>query len=637
MTSFASRPKETEKPAAPDRNPEQKAVLLTYLALSAAGVTFALQLLVAVSSDLHLYADGVWHLLVMASTGHLAYWFSDFSSEFFRSRVGTLMVEQAPTLLAIHLGVRSLHALSIVWGLSLYLHEPIAIYLCYRYSRQWIFVLFPLLSLFAGSMNSAALPISDSRFIVSLYWPVLFILLFADELKRGSLILLLALSAPLVLCYESMVAFGLILAGLCLWRLRKGSGRSIVYAGLAAWYLLGVVFAVASLIWPHDPSNKNGFITGIASVFRSGHVGAGVSAVVLLCAAIILFVPASLRRAPTIAFGIGLLAVAYMMLQVLVAWAPWSLDEQMAARTLNLTIPLVASALLVALLLKGSVPSARTVSLAVCLVSALGIAQSVWNMGAALRWTGMLSILRDELAHNQGPIPYNQSAMSQDALGPLHLNRLHATWPLVPLSIYASDKGSVQSLVVPPPGVYRPIDPYSPDRFPDLSAYGITYERYRGALSRQTGYEVGQTLNFAKGGNGLRYLGSGWSSSEDWATWSQSQEFELTIRVADMTARRDILLDASVVPHLAPSQPMLTADVIVNNIFAGQWAFEYKPKFEIRDRQLRIPAEAFWKSNPVRIRFQMKEHLKSPTELGTGKDPRLLGLAFLKVQLSSIK
>jgi hypothetical protein len=139
------------------------------------------------------------------------------------------------------------------------LHEPIAIYIRYRYSRQKIFLLFPFLSWFAGSMNSAAYIITDGRFIVSLYWPIQFILLFADELKGWTLALLLFLSAPLVLCYESMVAFWLILAGACFWRIRTGRQEKAICFLVVVWYMLGLALAIASVIWPHDPSNKNGF------------------------------------------------------------------------------------------------------------------------------------------------------------------------------------------------------------------------------------------------------------------------------------------------------------------------------------------------------------------------------------------
>ena len=108
-------------------------------------------------------------------------------------------------------------------------------------ARRW-YMLFPLLSFFAGTMNVEAYLATDSHFIVSLYWPVLFILLFGEELTGWTLVLLLGLSIPMVVSYESMMFFGVILAGVCIWRRRRSpqhkssSGRRwhLVFAGRGA-------------------------------------------------------------------------------------------------------------------------------------------------------------------------------------------------------------------------------------------------------------------------------------------------------------------------------------------------------------------------------------------------------------------
>ena len=130
-------------------------------------------------------------------------------------------------------GVHSLHALSLVFGLTLYSHSLVALYICYRYAAKRWYMMFPLLSLYAGSMNAEAFLANDSHFVLSLYWPVLFILLFSEELRRGALLLLLLLSIPMVLSYESMLFFGVILAAVCVWRWRKFSTGRAFAAALA--------------------------------------------------------------------------------------------------------------------------------------------------------------------------------------------------------------------------------------------------------------------------------------------------------------------------------------------------------------------------------------------------------------------
>ena len=150
--------------------------------LFAAAVAVCLQILVAISTDLHLFGDGVWYLLTMVSTRHYAYWIADWSTQFFQSRIGTYLVVETPVVVAIHLGVHSLRALSKIFGCSLYLPWVLSIYICYRQTRERVYVLFPVLSLVAGSMNSGVFIINESHLMAALYWPVLFILLFQEEL-----------------------------------------------------------------------------------------------------------------------------------------------------------------------------------------------------------------------------------------------------------------------------------------------------------------------------------------------------------------------------------------------------------------------------------------------------------------------
>jgi hypothetical protein len=179
----------------------------------AALVAVLLERMSAVAADLQLWADGAWFLIRVASTRSYYFWVGDWKREFFRARIFTILWEQTPLVLATHLRVHSLHALSLIFGFSLYSHALLSLYICYRYaSRRW-YMLFPLLSFFAGTMNVEAYLATDSHFIVSLYWPVLFILLFGEELTGWTLVLLLGLSVPMVVSYESMMFFGVILAG----------------------------------------------------------------------------------------------------------------------------------------------------------------------------------------------------------------------------------------------------------------------------------------------------------------------------------------------------------------------------------------------------------------------------------------
>ena len=450
----------------------------------AALVALVLERVWAVASDLHLWADGIWFLLRIASTRHYYFWVGDWRSELFRSRIFTILGEQTPLLLATHRRVHSLRLLSLIYGTTLYSHALLSLYICYRYAAKRWYMLFPLLSLFAGSMNAEGYISTDSHFLVSLYWPVLFILLFREELRKGTLLLLLALSIPMVLSYESMMFFGVILAGVCLWRWRTFSqGRTIV-AGLAAWYLLGATLALAAVIWPFDSANERGFLQALPWIPQSDHLAAKTSILVFCCCAVLLATPSRLAKLRRLPAGIGLAATLYLWIEVLGGRAPVGLDVLVPARVLNLVMPLAATALLFAVLFGWFKPDRNTIGLTAILVGALGLGQALWTFGCIAEWQGMLATLRYELLLHEGPIAYEDSVMSRDRIGPLHLSRLHANWPLPLLSIYESGRGEVRSIVMPPKGAYLPVDPLNPDTLPDLSRYRVYYDIYRAALDR---------------------------------------------------------------------------------------------------------------------------------------------------------
>jgi hypothetical protein len=614
------------------RTPFEVGAAVIYGAL----VAVVLERMTAVACDLQLWADGAWFLVRIASTRRYYFWVADLRKEFFRARIFTLLAEQTPLVLATHLNIHSLHALSLIVGITFYSHALISLYLCYRYASQRWYMIFPLLSFFAGTMNVEAYLSTDSHFIVSLYWPVLFILLFRERLTGWTLLLLLGLSVPMVLSYESMMFFGVILAGVCLWRWRKFSRQKALLVGLVGWYLLGAGLAVAAVIWPFDPTNKSGFIHGLSAVLHSSHVAAKVSLLVLLCCTLLFAVPSRLIGIQKLITAVGLVGVLYLCFEVFVGRTPSSLEVEVPARVLNVLLPLAASFLLMTVLAGWSKPNFDTIGLIAILLGALGFGQAFWNFGAIARWQGMVATLRYDLLLHEGPVPFDDSIMSRAQLGPLRLRELHAHWPLLPLSLYESGRGQVRSIIMPEPGGYFPFDPFNPATLPDLSRYRVQYDLYREALKRDWQYSLGELLTFTLGGNAGSFMRGDWANTEDWATWSDGPDFGLDLPLSQKDLLGMVLLRATVAPNLSPKFPGLAVQVSVNNVPVGSWSFQYSPD-TITARTLQISKATLIRANPVQIRFHIAGPLRSPSEMGKGADPRKLGLAFVNLSLEEVK
>ncbi len=598
----------------------------------AALVAVVLERMSAVAADLQLWADGAWFLIRVASTGTYYFWVGDWKRDFFRARIFTILWEQTPLVLATHLRVHSLHVLSLIFGFSLYSHALISLYICYRYaSRRW-YMLFPLLSLFAGTMNVEAYLATDSHFIVSLYWPVLFILLFGEELSGWTLVLLLGLSIPMVVSYESMMFFGVILAAVCIWRWKRSPQHKTLLTGLAIWYLVGAALAAASVIWPFDAGNRDRFLQGLAVLLQSQHLAAKVSLVVLLCCVLLLAVPSRLAVAQKLITVVGLGSVGYLCTEVLMGRAPANLNFEVSARVLNLFLPLAATCLLIAVLAGWFKPDRKAITRTAILVGALGLGQAYWNVGAIMRWQGMLATLRYELLLHRGPVAFDDSILSQLELGPLHLRQLHAGWPLLPLSLYEAGRGQIRSIIVPPAGSYYPFDPFDPAALPDLSRYRVYYDSYREALQRNWRYSLGEKLTFSEGGSAGLFTRGQWLYPDSDETWGSGPDFGLDLPLSQDELPDAVSLWAMVAPNLAPGFPDLAVQVTVNKVPVGEWKFQYSSD-PVTTRTLQIPKAVLTLANPAQIRFHVQGPIRSPAEMGKGPDPRKQSLAFYELTL----
>src|SRR5664280_2793437 len=119
-----------------------------------AAAAYLFQACIAIATGRHLFGDGSWLLLRLLAENHITHLNNNTWNDFFVGRIGSFSYQQLPTLFASRLGVHSSEVLSVVLGVTLFSFKPLSIVLCYRFARDKRYVLFPLLSLFAGTMNS---------------------------------------------------------------------------------------------------------------------------------------------------------------------------------------------------------------------------------------------------------------------------------------------------------------------------------------------------------------------------------------------------------------------------------------------------------------------------------------------------
>jgi hypothetical protein len=462
--------------------------LTVMLLLAMAAAAYGSQAVLAIVTGRHLYGDGSWFLVKMLSENHVAVWNIHGWRDFFVGRFGAFAYQEYPTLLAARLHVHNPKLLSLIYGVTLFSFKPLSILLCYRFARDKRLVIFPLLTLFAITMNSEVYLISETHLMSALFWPALFGLMYRREFRPLDLAAMVLVSAPLLVCYESMALYGVILCGACVYRYfavvdsRRERWLSWIFF---SWYGLGTLFAVLAIVFPRDVANRQGFLKSMLFVLHNDHIGARVSCAVLVLCALIVLVPEGYRIVLNGFVGIAVLCSLAIPLRIVLHPETTHFGTHVIARTMNASAPLALAAAFLALhfhlLQVGTVKYQRLFVIA----TVLGMCQSGWSMVASTQWSNMLTLLRVELQTHSGPVAFDDTLLSQVVVNGQPIRNLHADWPLMSLSILYSDRRTVQTILLPPAGGFEPFNPNSAATLPDLKRFGFSYDPYLAALSER--------------------------------------------------------------------------------------------------------------------------------------------------------
>ncbi len=119
-------------------------------------------------------------------------------------------------------------------------------------------------------------------------------------------------------------------------------------------------------------------------------------------------------------------------------------------------------------------------------------------------------------------------------------------------------------------------------------------------------------------------LGSGWSRSEGWGTWSDGAKSTLTIDLYQ-THQSDLNLEFVIMPFFNGRHHSQRVELSVNGTKMDTWVLP--PSKQWRVQRVRIPKNIWDAKRPAEVTFVYSEP-RSAAELGIGKDSRRLAMAL---------
>ncbi|HTQ52449.1 MAG TPA: hypothetical protein VMJ12_17210, partial [Candidatus Acidoferrales bacterium] len=379
-----------------------------------------------------------------------------------------------------------------------FLPWPVALACCYWISPKHFWI--AAAGCAAGYLNAAFMAVGEHIVAHALFWPSLFVILFAKPLKPAAAIILLAAATGMLFSYESQIFLCVPLLILALWRARQERMERerwtwVIFLVAAALFAAGIVVGLCSIFMPELPANYVGFKAGTLSLFK--HMGWTLTwTVAWIALGLAAVFSESIQKIISQRIAVCLL------LGVLLFWGMWPMlapnrwDSGVTVdnRSMDLFVPLaLLPVALIARFRPGWMEDKR--KRLEQWIAALLIAQSLWQISATVHWAQDVLWMREVLATHQGIVPLHSTVLAADGMEGRELRpdviggRFDWTWPCLSIALAPSPKINcfICSEVFLVPAVrehyWQPFDPLNPRTLLDLTHYGIDYSGYLAAMN----------------------------------------------------------------------------------------------------------------------------------------------------------
>lgn len=609
------------------------------------GGLYLLNACYAVALQRHLYGDASWFLVRMITEAKPTNFYTNFAHDFYFSRVVAYWLTQLPTVIGIRAGIKSVDVLSYIFGATYFGHRLISLAVCYLLlgRRDKYLITFPLLGLFAGSIISDVYIVTEIHISTSFLWPIA-ILLFRDRTLTGKAYWLTAIAALLAaFTYESWAFFApLLLAALFLrqtishntFRFPAAPAIALVICAIINW---------CAILFPRDPANKDGFVKGTLRILYDcvadpshWHITAMVAVLAVACILALLALPDRIKTKalwwPVIFLSV-VLAVA-PPLHFYMIGAHVNLSYAIADRGfagLVMQVGILAIFLGIRLLNRHSIVSFYFIA---AILSGLSSGQMAWQVMATRSWGFAAHAVSVTIANESGVIPCGHIDSVHGAPRGPSPSAVMCTWWATPFSLLQNDRRQIHALLATRSS-FQAFDITSQATLPGASNGTFNYQLYMNAIRNEPGYQMSDSVNFGKGGDGILMLGRGFSETEASQTWTDGQSAVLHMCLPSGSNTTTYRITLTVIPHIDPRHLPMTVVAHFGSGTPAIWKFQPSTPPWVT-RSIDVNRMELGGSSCGDLLLSFDKMPASPAEMGESADDRHLGLALVKAKIETL-
>lgn len=601
--------------------------------LKVSGLMLMLTLLlhgVAAAHFIVLYLDGAYYLFEVIHR-------EDFLLIEPTSRTVQLL-QQAPVILALRLGLNDLEMLMRIAGFANLLLPLLLTMSCYWIlpPYQKAFFIFPLLHYLAGTLASWSPTVTDAPLAASYFWMLFYLILFRSGTVWSALLCVL-IALPALYLHEAISFLGPILIIAALWRSKNTPNPflKVFFLLLSGWFLFAAYTQLIAISHPRDVNNRSEFLAQLQELKWIYLDGINVAVVLSMATAgLLLWVfidnlrnsgressatARGIRRAAPFLLGGAILAL-WALLLFDVRW--YGLTTQFAARAQSAFISVPLAILVLASLFQPSIQYAWRDRLQVILIALLAIGVLIGHGIGLSRWVDFVQDFRSLLQNHSGFISHEEAVT---ALPPSRRNNfrlISSAWTNPAISYLLSPHGRLTAIVGNPITMcWQPFDPLDLDNLPKGRNFDIGPYLEAIALQYCSGKKFYGYAQFNQLGK-FSFINEikGLSSHESWGRWSDNNQVVFHFK-------QPLPDDFNLIVDLLALGPNVGAPITVS---AGATQVKL-----IAQAQLQIYTLEFKLTQPTStLVFTVPKPVR-PQDLGIGSDTRQIGLGFRSLRICS--